>query len=208
MNYTMAASVVLLAALLAGCGDNAVSGPEMTQDFFPMEAGDWWAYDYCAVRTQPDSMLWEEGSETLQVLAVAGDTCTVERTFSTWYWLGSAQPDTMSTLDTLTYVVNSDSVLILTSDSTSVKYLDYPLEEGKTWDDYEVLDMDGSVTVPGGTFTGCAVISTWSDTYGTDIMFYYASGTGLVTRYADGATPWGQDHVDIHFDLSGSSYGQ
>ena len=124
---------ILCAALLFGCNSNPTNQSPADPNYFPMSVGDWWEYNYTATQVSPDTILWEQGSELLRVLSIAGDTYLVERTFSRWICFGQMQEDTTIVVSTINYLVTPDSVLSLFGDTLSSKRLDFPLWVGKTW---------------------------------------------------------------------------
>ena len=207
LSKVSAGCCLVLTLVLVGCGNNPVTVTPPPGDYFPMALGDWWEYAYSAMRIEPDSILWEEGSEHIEVISISGDTCIVEQTFSLWVAFGQVQVDTLVMESTLTYLVNTDSVAILSPDTVSHKYLDFPLELGKTWDGWTVMDMDADVVTPAGLFEGCAAISTYSESYNSYIDYYYSPGTGMIEKCALDAFPYGDStKVNIIFELTGSSY--
>ena len=204
MKLTACLIAVSAVVFLSGCGDSPLSEPEVEENYFPMALGDWWDYDYSEYQTEPDSLLLHEGSEFNEVIAVSEDTFLVERTLSLWVFLGHVQPDTMVIVDTLTYLVNADSVFFYDTDSTGVKELDFPLELDKTWGDYTVTDMHAGISVPAGYFEDCACIEVPISLYQSTRYTYYAPGIGIVSKYVDDAYS-GVMVRDIHYDLRGSS---
>lgn len=209
---------LVLILVFVGCGDNPVTitappgdNPvtiiQTPGDYFPMTLGDWWEYAYSVNMIEPDDILWEEGSEYLEVISVSGDTCIVEKTFSLWVFCGKVQKDTLVTVSTLTYLVNTDSVAILSPDTVSHKYLDFPLELGKTWDGWTVVDMNADVITPAGLFEGCAAISKYDEHQNCYVYYYYSPGTGMIEKCALNASPWPDNtKFNIVFELTGSIY--
>ncbi len=207
LSKVSAGCCLILALLLVSCGNNPVTITPPPGDYFPMTVGDWWEYAHSAMKIEPDSILWEDGSEHMAVISVSGDTCIVEKTFSLWVAFGQVQVDTLVMVDTLTYLVNTDSVTILSPDTVSHKYLDYPLELGKTWGGWTVVDMDADVATPAGLYEGCAAISTYSESYNSYIDYYYSPGTGMIEKCELGASPWPDStKFNIVYELTGSSY--
>ncbi|MFO7949527.1 MAG: hypothetical protein R6U36_04070 [Candidatus Fermentibacteraceae bacterium] len=163
-------AAILLACIVLGCGDDSTgpSGGSSGSSWWPMQIGDYWVYD-------------EDGAiDTMTVEAVgidssfADDLVLVVSTGSTgteqMYWENNSQvlqrwlPEGPS--GWYTYV-----------------YLQLPLSTGASWAfsegiNAECVSLDAAVTVPAGTFTGCAKIRYTS---GDDELFYYfAPQVGLV----------------------------
>lgn len=183
----MSRSVYLVPCLLliwAGCGDDP-SGPVIPADYFPMEVGDWWEYDQKATRIQPDTMVWQEGTERFEVTAVNGDSCTVSRSLSLWILHGELLEDTLLLSNEIRYVVTDNEVIMILSDSLSPeKILDFPLETGKTWGPYTVTEMGATVQTPAGAMEDCAVIGSVSAEFGYTTQEWYCPGIGAVRRYS------------------------
>lgn len=207
VSKSIAGCCLVLILLLVGCGNNPVTITPPPGDYFPMALGDWWEYAYSAMMIEPDSILWEDGSELEEVISISGDTCIVEKTLSLWVIIGVAQVDTLVSVSTLTYLVNADSVAILSPDTVSHKYLDFPLELGKTWGGWTVVDMDADVSTPAGLFEGCAAISTHDESQNCYIDHYYSPGTGMINKCRLDASPWPDStKFNTVFELTGSSY--
>ncbi|MCD4774914.1 MAG: hypothetical protein K8S15_02555 [Candidatus Aegiribacteria sp.] len=204
ITFLIAVSSVVL---LSGCGDSPLSTSGM-EDYFPMELGDWWFYDYYAVQTEPDSMLWEEGSYFDIVISVSEDTFLVARTASFWVSSGQPRPDTLVALDTLTYIINPDSVVLyLSPGSTAYRELDFPLLLNKTWGDYTVTDMHVDLSVPEGFYEDCACIGWYYEVILSTIYTYYCPDVGIVAKYIYDADMIGSGIFlrDYIFELSSSS---
>lgn len=193
--------------LLSGCGDSPLSESGM-EDYFPMELGDWWFYDYYVVQTEPDSMLWEEGSYFDIVISVSEDTFLVARTASFWVSGGQPRPDTLVALDTLTYIINPDSVVLYYyPDSIARRELDFPLLINKTWGDYTVTDMHVDLSVLGRYFEDCACIGWYYELMLSNLYTYYCPDVGIVAKYIYDADMIGSGIFlrDYFFELSSSS---
>lgn len=207
LSKVSAGCCLVLTLVLVSCGNNPVTITPPPGDYFPMALGDWWEYAHSAMQIEPDSILWEEGSEHKEVISVSGDTCIVEKTSSLWVAFGQVQVDTLVMVSTLSYLVNTDSVAILSPDTVSHKYLDFPLELGKTWDDWTVVDMDTDVVTPAGLFEGCAHISTYSEQHNCFTHYFYSPGTGMIEKCELDAFPWSDStKFSIIYELTGSSY--
>ena len=207
MNMTALLITVSAVLLLSGCGDSPLS-ESGTEDYFPMESGDWWFYDYYAVQTEPDSLLWEEGSYFDIVISVSEDTFLVERTASFWLSSGQPRPDTMVFLDTLTYIVNTNSVVLhYDPDSRGHTELDFPLELNKTWGNYTVTDMHVDLSVPGGDYEDCACVGLYLEDLLSTRYMYYCPDVGIVAQYIFDADMYGSGVYlrDYYFELSSSS---
>ena len=201
--------LIIAAAVMIGCGESSTGPSEEGSNYFPMQEGDWWEYSYTATRVSPDTLLWEEGSTYYDVLSVSGDTCEVEKTTKIWMIAGQPQQDTTVTLDTLTWISNADSLVLLLNNGIEMKYLDLPLSVGKTWDDWTVESLSEEVTTPAGTFTECALVTTPNTTYNTETCFEYCPDLGEVRRYEKYRQMAGYDDAyDAFFSLTGSSYLQ
>lgn len=209
LKYAVAFSAAGL--VLIGCGNTPTGQSAEDPDYFPMNEGDFWEYSYSATRVSPDTVVWEEGSRLSRVLWVSGDTCRVENVKTLWILFGQQMPDTSVTRDTLTYLVTPDAIQIIASEEIFSKILDLPLYPGKTWsdtqNDWKVESTSEEISTPAGTFTDCAIISTPSEIYNTDIYFVYCPGIGDVSSYALGIQYMGSDIVsNVVFTLTNSSY--
>ncbi len=192
-----------LAAFLAACGDGS-NGPSAAEDYFPVATGNEWEFDLSGTGTvdtfdveisgsmeigvgdtvQLDIGLtaFEVTSEVIQILDVEqgmwSDT-TIE--IDTFFWhVAGGQIGQYETLD----------------DSTARLIHSPPIEPGRIWfpgpdepnGSYEVISVDGTVTVPYGTFEDCAHIFHDNPDSLSESDDFHAPGIGPVLI---------QVHVDV-----------
>lgn len=213
MKKMIAAAILSTLAVIGGCGENNPSSSSpVSPEYYPMQVGSWWNYDYSVIELEPDSGLSYEGSRHYEVLSQEDSTYMVALTQYYWLWNHYILADTLVSRDTLNVMVTSDSVTLISSDSTyNCKILDLPLEEGKTWDGVcTVLDLDAHVETPAGTFENCAeVLEYWENQYFCYYHKMYCPDIGLVEFNAYDVYPDPNNpdlRVDIYYELTGSNY--
>lgn len=194
------ASVALVIAFLFACGgDTTGPDPAPEGDWMPMTVGNWWNYVYDGFTffgTGTDSFDIS-GSAERRVMALLGH----QGGFQVYEFRSQSEmiltnPDTtMVYADTqFIYIRNTGDEIRAYDDTVSTDYnlvALLPLTLGESWltqpgdtDESEVTSLSASVTVPAGSFSGCAVI-TQTDTsepaYQMDSYFH--DGTGIVLDF-------------------------
>lgn len=196
MRSALFCSVALSIIVLGGCGDDGTGPGEVGPDWFPGEAGSYWHFDISGTVVQVD--------DTLDVSGVQNYDITADTTHSQGFAVmtmisyqsvtltpqGGGDSLTLSTTDTL-YVHNTDEVLEVYPNLESSDHdimLQFPLTAGDTWflnsyqeDILEVMSLDEDVTVPTGTYSGCALVQmTPVEADGSFLNRFYADGVGPV----------------------------
>lgn len=188
--------LTLSIVMLGGCGDDGTGPGEAVPDWFPAQAGSYWHFGISGTVVQAD--------DTLDVIGVQEYDMTADTTHSQGFAVmtmisyqsvtltpqGGGDSLTMSTTDTL-YVHDTDDVLevypYLDSPDHDVM-LQFPLTAGDTWflnsneeDILEVMGLDEDVTVPTGSYSGCALVQmTPVEADGSFLNRFYADGVGPV----------------------------
>jgi len=188
---------VLLIAFMFGCGDDA-TGPDPTPEgnWMPMTVGNWWNHNYDGftfMGSSPDSFdISGSGERRVTALLDHQDGFQVYE-FRLESEITLTNPDTtMIYADTqFVYIRNTGDEIRAYTDTVSTDYDLFallPLTLGETWltqpgdtETNEVTNLNASVTVAAGSFSGCAVI-TQTDTDDPDYQWdsYFHDGTGIV----------------------------
>ncbi|MCK5115298.1 MAG: hypothetical protein KAR44_01780 [Candidatus Aegiribacteria sp.] len=194
------ASVALVIAFLFACGgDTTGPGPAPEGDWMPMTVGNWWNYGYDGfvfIGTSLDSFDLS-GSAERRVTALLSHQGGFEvYEFRSQTEMILTNPDTtMTYADTqFVYIRNTGDEIRAYEDTVSTDYDLFallPLTLGESWltqpgntNGSEVTSLSASVTVPAGSFSGCAVITqtdTAEPTYQWDSYFH--DGTGIVRDF-------------------------
>ncbi len=197
--------VLAAAAALAmtGCGSDS-TGPSSgggSGDWLPLAVGNQWVYSLNGTwRSATDQdTVWTTGTFTVEL---TGET-THEQGFSLFV-VRDVSTTTMNNGDTsftytdttFSYTRNDGSEVQTYDDLVSTDYttiLRLPLTVGESWNPdpdepttvREVMSLSESVSVPSGSFSGCARIRD-TDTQFPDnyIDFYFARGVGSVYEQA------------------------
>ena len=190
-------SCTLLIAFLFACGgDTTGPGSAPEGDWMPMTVGNWWNYAYDGfvfIGTSADSFALSGSDErrVTDLLQHQGGFGVYE--FRSLSEMILTNPDTtMTYADTqFVYIRNTGDEIRAYPDTVSTDYDLFallPLTLGESWliqpgdtHENEVTSLSASVTVPAGSFSGCAVITrtdTAEPTYQWDSYFH--DGTGIV----------------------------
>jgi len=169
------ASAGVLIALVFSCGDSTTGpGPSPADEWIPLTVGNWWtsSYDgFMVIGTVADTfdvsgsmernvtalLQHHEGFQVYEVRSLTELILTNSDTSIVY-------PDTQ-----FIYLRKTNDELRGYQDTVSTYHeliAKYPLTLGESWlaysDEtkvYEVTSLNSSVTVPAGTFSGCAVIT-------------------------------------------------
>ncbi len=194
--FAVTSGALLIAFLFACSGDTTGPGPTLEGDWMPMAVGNWWNFVYDGFTffgTSTDSFDISGSAErkVTALLQHQGGFEVYEFTFQSEMTL--MNPDTtMVFADTqFVYLRNTGDELRAYQDTVSSDYdllALLPLTLGESWltqpgdtHENEVTSLNASVTVPAGSFSGCAVITqtdTAEPTYQWDSYFH--DGTGVV----------------------------
>ena len=194
--FAFASGALLIAFLFACGGDTTGPDPAPEGDWMPMTVGNWWnfAYDgFMLFGTSADSFDMSGSAErrVTALLQHQGGFGVYEFRLQSEMIL--TNPDTtMVYADTqFVYIRNTGDEIRAYEDTVSTNYDLFallPLTLGESWltqpgdtHENEVTSMNASVTVPAGSFSGCAVITqtdTADSTYQMDSYFH--DGTGVV----------------------------
>ncbi|MEN8209613.1 MAG: hypothetical protein ABFR50_10230 [Candidatus Fermentibacteria bacterium] len=197
--FALAFGALLIAFLFACGGDTTGPDPAPEGDWMPMTVGNWWNYTYDGFTfygTSTDSFDIS-GSAERRVTALL----THQEGFQVYEFrfqseLTLTNPDTtMVFADTqFVYIRNTGDEIRAYADTVSIDFdlfAKLPLTLGESWltqpggtDENEVTSLSASVTVPAGSFNGCAVI-TATDTEVPDFQWdsYFHDGTGIVLDF-------------------------
>jgi len=194
--YAFAYAALLIAFLFACGGDTTGPGPAPEGDWMPMTVGNWWNYAYDGFTFFGTSMdsFDISGSAERRVTALLqhqGGFQVYE--FRSLSEMILTNPDTtMVYADTqFIYIRNTGDEIRGYQDTVSTDYnlvALLPLTLGESWltqpggtNENEVTSLNASVTVPAGSFSGCAVI-TQTDTQEPTFQLdsYFHDGTGVV----------------------------
>ena len=165
--------LVPLIVFIIGCGG------EEEANYFPLTVGNEWNYGFEMTRTDPDTTLTETGSAKMEITdetTLDNDTDVFEQVMTITF-TDTLIPDVVDT----SYFQETDDYIFEYDDKTSTApddtVLALPLEEGKTWGNYEVTGQE-DVTVDAGSFDDCweiMVIENGDTTY-----LYLAPNVGMV----------------------------
>jgi hypothetical protein len=190
---------VFLLALSVLVASDAGSAPVAeAPDWYPVDAGLAWEYAISGTQSLGADTADVSGSMSRRVLGVvrhsAGFPVSMIASSATFTFTprNAEEPTTAVICDTF-YVHATDSLILRyqSLDSPeSLRLMVLPLEVGAFWFSHpsvpikdEVAGLDETVTVPAGTFTGCAHIHepfTASEAAGSYNDFYFADGVGVV----------------------------
>ncbi|MCD4701247.1 MAG: hypothetical protein K8S24_05245 [Candidatus Aegiribacteria sp.] len=194
--FAITSGALLIAFMFACGGDTTGPDPGPDEDWMPLTVGNWWNYVYGGFTffgASADSFV-VSGSTERRVTALLqhqGGFQVYE--FSIQSQMILTDPDTtMVYADTqFVYIRNTGDEIRAYQDTVSIDYnlvALLPLTLGESWltqpgdtHENEVTSLNASVTVPEGSFSGCAVITqtdTQEPTYQMDSYFH--DGTGVV----------------------------
>lgn len=198
--------VLAAAVAVVGCGDNDPTGPDGSGDWLPLAVGNQWVYavDGMWVENNTDAdTTWVAGASTITVTGqtthAEGFDLFVIRDISS---ATITSPDTTVVVrDTLISYAQSDSgdVYLFGDTTSSYETLEIltPLLPANTWHPYPdadditrtVTSVTLSMTVPAGSFTGCAQLTDLDlDDPGWSCLHVYARGVGQIhmsSTYSD-----------------------
>ena len=174
-----------IVALIVGCGGEDDS-------YFPLTAGNDWTYDMTGIYTTPATSDTMTATYALEI----GAATTLDNGTEVFPMVMTITPsdttqppmvDTIYLEETDDYIMAYDTQADTIPSDTA---LAFPLELGKIWGNYEVIDQV-DVTVPAGDFSDCWEImeAIEDDTTYT----YWKSGVGMVKMDAteiDGNDTW------------------
>ena len=211
-------TAVLAAAVLTGCGSSS-TGPSGPVDYFPIAIGNTWNFSidgYLIPAGSADTILLDGILERVIV-----DTTQHQQGFEVWVLKDISavtfiQGDTTVTMrDTsFMYTFETSNEILAYDDTVSTDHeivSKLPVTVGETWEPYsddsttvrEVLSVTASVSVPAGSFTGCAHFRDTDSEYPDDnYEFWLAPGVGfcrIINHMVDSTEV-------IHFDGELESY--
>ncbi|RKZ10060.1 hypothetical protein DRQ25_04325 [Candidatus Fermentibacteria bacterium] len=197
--FAIASASLLIAFILACGGDTTGPGPAPEGDWMPMTVGNWWNYVYDGFT------FFGTGTDTFDITGSAERRVTAllshQGGFQVYEFRMQSEiiltnPDTTMVYADTQYVFirNTGDEIRAYEDTVSTDYDLFallPLTLGESWltqpggtDESEVTSLSASVTVPAGSFSGCAVI-TQTDTAEPDYQMdsYFHDGTGIVRDF-------------------------
>lgn len=223
--HRTAATIAMLASIaLVSCGDgNGGSGPgSATGDWLPLEVGGQWDYTaqgWLKVPSEEDTFdITGDVDQVVVSLVQHSDGFDVYR-IETYTELVVHLPDS-NFVDTDTsriYACNTETEFRAYDDTLTSTYetvLRYPLSEGDSWQPYpdstsvtrKVLSITASVSVPAGSYSGCARLrDTDSEEDSIYAESYMAPGTGMVKQVMKGFDPADSVSTYVEIDLTGYS---
>lgn len=165
--------IAAVSLCIFACGDGSTGPEPPEEDWLPLAVGNWWVGDisgYMLVATQPDTIVFDGTAERrITALVEHADGFQVYL-METMMEMTASSPDTTISMSdsTFIYLRNTGDEMRGYQDLQSSEYqlmARFPLTVGDSWlqwDDStvttEVETLDGSVTVPAGTYSGCAVL--------------------------------------------------
>lgn len=219
---------VVVSLMLITCGDTSTTGPTEPpppppEGYYPMQIGSVWQYSLSGTETNSSGNWDLSGTE---IWTIAGQSVHDEG-FNVYQlnvdWSTTYTPTgggtSYTTSDSYTdWVYVDDNVVRLydyLSATTYSQWLQFPLSVGNTWNYWPDLpgiaiitveSMSASVTVPAGTFDGCAHLSfDYGQAPNDYLNRYFAEGTGLIKQvyHVDSGT------TDIFtYEIKLTSYNQ
>ena len=189
-------ALLSMSMLLVSClGGDGGTGPSGGGDWFPVAVGNLWNYIVSGEEQESGVLYTLDGNATIEITQTAThdmgfEVYGFERYETIVYLYGGSPVDTTYWSDVGYFRVATDGVYAYgsLSDSTGYQVLKFPLVEGDSWspgsDDpnglYEVLSVTSDITVPYGSYSGCAEVrytsSQFTEYYSTD---YWVPGIGL-----------------------------
>ncbi len=181
-------NMVMLMLLVIGCKTTI-------EDYIQLEKGNWWEFSATVEELgiiTSNTYIYREVSEELE-----------SARYGTLHETTSISEDDGIPFSGYEMVTNTRYTMYLTEDSRVEQVLlQEPLQEGNTWRsvwyknedfiaEYEIIELNASVTVPAGSFTGCLVTHCkYEDDLDLEIPGdetleqdrWYAPGIGLVKK--------------------------
>ncbi|MBN1433902.1 hypothetical protein JW921_04025 [Candidatus Fermentibacterales bacterium] len=214
--FVVLCAIVASALILLACGEDSTgpSGPQ-GDDWMPLAIGNHWQSVIEGYLTAAGDTTDVDGTIDRQVMGIVSH----DQGFDVWEFRTISsmtfyppQGGSYSLSETTLVYLYADSLEVriyedtLTADFELV--LDLPLEVGNTWYSYpdsswisEVISLTASVTVPAGSFTGCAHIegsdpAQPGDTYNS----YLCRGVGIVKEVVDEDDVLADSHVEMELE--------
>jgi hypothetical protein len=187
---------VMISFCILSCGDGSTGPEPPEEDWLPLAVGNWWDGNisgYMLTGTSPDTIVFDGTAERRITALVEHDDGFQVYLMETIMEMTASSPDTtISMSDSIfIYLRNTGDEMRGYQDLQTSEYqlmARFPLTAGDSWlqwDDStvttEVEALDGSVTVPAGSYSGCAVLLE-TDSIQPEYAWrnYLHRGTGIV----------------------------